>query len=489
MYNPTPLPSYDGGPAREPAFGPDRSRPGGPGPAARHDPYGYAERDRRREENRNRQAPSSIDRNDPRTADEKPCRTLFIRNIDNSASSDGVRDHFARYGEIKTFFDLISKRGICFITYFDLRGAEWAKGECHAVDFPHPGGRKLDVHYSLPKDMDTSKRCDRDQNQGTLFMLLKRVARTWTDADFRNEYSRWGMIKSIRRYKDQKNARFLEFYDSRACVAAHDARQGGGKEYIDPMTRDLGEWDVKFAWDAHMIGKGGRTGGDRGRDGHQDVPRGQPPPPPPHMAAAGRAAWSPGAQLSASYGGDSGYASQPPPSTPGSNYGSYGGPPPREYAYPSATVQQAGAPHTPASAAPYGTNPYGASPSSFGPPSSDPRTRSTPSTTSVPPPPGRDDSGRLEQAQKVQQLLASLGSTSATSPDSKPAVRPPPWEAPSTLNAGSGAALPANVAQILANTGGGDTPSGSAPAGTANGNQLASEAQQSIAKMLEMLKK
>jgi RNA recognition motif-containing protein len=66
---------------------------------------------------------------------ERPCRTLFIRNIKASrirelpdknlplicmqyeTNSDDVRRQFEEFGSIKTFFDLISTRGMVFVTY------------------------------------------------------------------------------------------------------------------------------------------------------------------------------------------------------------------------------------------------------------------------------------------------------------------------------------------------------------------------------------
>jgi len=58
---------------------------------------------------------------------ERPCRTLFIRNIKYETNSDDVRHQFEEHGEIKTFFDLISTRGMVFVTYYDLRAAERAR--------------------------------------------------------------------------------------------------------------------------------------------------------------------------------------------------------------------------------------------------------------------------------------------------------------------------------------------------------------------------
>jgi len=68
---------------------------------------------------------------------ERPCRTLFIRNIKVGATHSGIlvkpdsssqyetdsrefRLKFEEFGEIKTFFDLISHRGMVFCTYVCL---------------------------------------------------------------------------------------------------------------------------------------------------------------------------------------------------------------------------------------------------------------------------------------------------------------------------------------------------------------------------------
>lgn len=74
---------------------------------------------------------------------ERPCRTLFVRNIDVRAKSRDpprkrtvtltlicngfplqfradmgeMRRHFESFGEVKSFFDLVEKRGLAFISY------------------------------------------------------------------------------------------------------------------------------------------------------------------------------------------------------------------------------------------------------------------------------------------------------------------------------------------------------------------------------------
>lgn len=67
-------------------------------------------------------------------AKEKPTRTLFVRNISYDYSPDEIEQMFAKYGQIKKFFNLISKRGMAFITYvsietepFNFISIFWAK--------------------------------------------------------------------------------------------------------------------------------------------------------------------------------------------------------------------------------------------------------------------------------------------------------------------------------------------------------------------------
>eukprot|EP01126_Amoeba_proteus_P010298 TRINITY_DN14007_c0_g1_i2.p2 TRINITY_DN14007_c0_g1~~TRINITY_DN14007_c0_g1_i2.p2 ORF type:complete len:103 (+),score=19.28 TRINITY_DN14007_c0_g1_i2:77-385(+) len=80
---------------------------------------------------------------------EKPSRTLFIRNIEYETEESTIRDLFAPYGDIKSIFNLISTRGMAFITFYNLRQAMEAKS---GLQDRRVGARFLDVHYSLPKE-------------------------------------------------------------------------------------------------------------------------------------------------------------------------------------------------------------------------------------------------------------------------------------------------------------------------------------------------
>ncbi|KZW00500.1 hypothetical protein EXIGLDRAFT_830659 [Exidia glandulosa HHB12029] len=200
---------------------------------------------------------------------ERPCRTLFIRNIKYETNSEDVRHQFEEYGEIKSFYDLVSSRGMVFVTYFDLRAAERARERLQGTEI---AGRPIDVHYSLPRADEQSGRCDRDKNQGTLLVALHNSAsgQPLDDNELRRKFQQFGDVKGIKP-AGGINERYVELYDTRACEAAHD------KLRHQPLQD--GEMDIAFAWDIpdHPLPPGpvprknendsprGGFSGDRGR--------------------------------------------------------------------------------------------------------------------------------------------------------------------------------------------------------------------------------
>lgn len=48
---------------------------------------------------------------------EKPTRTLFIRNVPYEANQTELSETFSSYGKVARFYNLISKRGMAFVTY------------------------------------------------------------------------------------------------------------------------------------------------------------------------------------------------------------------------------------------------------------------------------------------------------------------------------------------------------------------------------------
>ncbi|KAI9309421.1 hypothetical protein BJ944DRAFT_7078 [Cunninghamella echinulata] len=189
-------------------------------------------------------APYRPRRDDPRN-EEKQCRTLFVRNIQFDTKEDEILKVFSPYGDIKEIFNRMETRGIVFVHYYDLRSAERAKRDCENIMI---GGRNLDIHYSVPKDDIRVVKCDRTKNQGTLLLSLNGSQSALVDSELYDYFKQFGDIKVIRTptfktssENTERWQRFVEFYDSRAAVAAADATHG--KSYKN------GKWDVTYFWD------------------------------------------------------------------------------------------------------------------------------------------------------------------------------------------------------------------------------------------------
>lgn len=180
----------------------------------------------------------------------KPCRTLFVRNIAYEADSALIRTPFESYGELADFFDLIKKRGMCFITYYDLRASETA---FNAMQGSQIEGRPLDVHYSLPQGDETSQPCDRGKHQGTLSVWVESCSEPINDTTLSAEFEQYGEIKEIRAYEDRSDSRFVEFFDERSAVAAYDG--------LNKKSWQDGTLNLYFEWDCPMVSAPKKSGG------------------------------------------------------------------------------------------------------------------------------------------------------------------------------------------------------------------------------------
>ncbi|KAJ4485617.1 hypothetical protein J3R30DRAFT_1383884 [Lentinula aciculospora] len=180
---------------------------------------------------------------------ERPCRTLFIRNIKYETNSGDVRRQFEEHGDIRTFFDLISTRGMVFVTYYDLRAAERARERLQGSEI---SGRPIDVHYSLPRDDRDNER--NMQYQGCLEVTLKNSLSGLPidDNEVRRKFQQFGDVKSIQPVSDRIDSRYVEYYDTRACEEAHGRLRHQGLQD--------GVMDIAFAWD---VNEGGAQGSQR----------------------------------------------------------------------------------------------------------------------------------------------------------------------------------------------------------------------------------
>ncbi|GJJ13433.1 hypothetical protein Clacol_007687 [Clathrus columnatus] len=154
--------------------------------------------------------------------------------------SNEVRRRFEEHGEIKTFFDLISNRGMVFVTYYDLRAAERARERLQGSEI---SGRPIDVHYSLPRGDEQNQECDRDKNQGTLLVTLRNSisGQPIDDTEVRRKFQQFGDVKTVKHVGDRPDQRYVEMYDIRACEEAHDRLRHQGLQD--------GVMEIVFAWD------------------------------------------------------------------------------------------------------------------------------------------------------------------------------------------------------------------------------------------------
>ncbi|KAA8526209.1 hypothetical protein F0562_008052 [Nyssa sinensis] len=142
---------------------------------------------------------------------EHPSRTLFVRNINSNVEDSELRSLFEQSGDIRTLYTACKHRGFVMISYYDIRAARTAM---RALQNKPLRRRKLDIHFSIPKDNPSEK----DINQGTLVVF--NLDASVSNDDLRQIFGAYGEVKEIRETPHKRHHKFIEFYDVRAAEAA-----------------------------------------------------------------------------------------------------------------------------------------------------------------------------------------------------------------------------------------------------------------------------
>ncbi|PWA40614.1 RNA recognition motif 2, Nucleotide-binding alpha-beta plait domain protein [Artemisia annua] len=142
---------------------------------------------------------------------EHPSRTLFVRNINSNVEDSELRTLFEQYGDIRTLYTACKHRGFVMISYYDIRSARTAM---RALQNKPLRRRKLDIHYSIPKDNPS----DKDMNQGTLVVF--NLDPSVSPEDLLQIFGAYGEVKEIRETPHKRHHKFIEYYDVRAAEAA-----------------------------------------------------------------------------------------------------------------------------------------------------------------------------------------------------------------------------------------------------------------------------
>ncbi|GAV79577.1 RRM_1 domain-containing protein/RRM_2 domain-containing protein [Cephalotus follicularis] len=142
---------------------------------------------------------------------EHPSRTLFVRNINSNVEDLELKALFEQYGDIRTLYTACKHRGFVMISYYDIRAA---RNAMRALQNKPLRRRKLDIHFSIPKDNPS----DKDINQGTLVVF--NLDPSVSNEDLRQIFGEYGEVKEIRETPHKRHHKFIEFYDARAAEAA-----------------------------------------------------------------------------------------------------------------------------------------------------------------------------------------------------------------------------------------------------------------------------
>ncbi|GMI75688.1 MEI2-like 4 [Hibiscus trionum] len=170
------------------------------------------------------------------TVGEHPSRTLYVRNINSNVEDSELKALFEQYGDIRTLYTACKHRGFVMISYYDIRAAQNAMSALQNKPLKH---RKLDIHYSIPKENPSEK----DVNQGML-VIFNLDFSVSTD-ELHQIFGAFGEIKEICETQNKNNLKFIEFYDVRAADAAFHALNksdiAGKQIKLEPSH----PWDVR----------------------------------------------------------------------------------------------------------------------------------------------------------------------------------------------------------------------------------------------------
>lgn len=142
---------------------------------------------------------------------EHPSRTLFVRNINSNIEDSELTTLFEQYGDIRTLYTACKHRGFVMISYYDIRAA---RNAMRALQNKPLRRRKLDIHFSIPKDNPS----DKDVNQGTLVVF--NLDPSVSNEELLHIFGAYGEVKEIRETPHKRNHKFIEYYDVRAAEAA-----------------------------------------------------------------------------------------------------------------------------------------------------------------------------------------------------------------------------------------------------------------------------
>lgn len=174
---------------------------------------------------------------------EHPSRTLFVRNISSHVDDIELRDIFEAHGAIRSMYTQCKHRGFVMISYYDIRHAKNAMKHLQHKIIKR---RKIDIHYSIPKENPSEK----DLNQGTLVVF--NLDSSITNDELAQLFGAFGEIKEIRETPNKKHHKFIEFFDVRdadkAMKGLNKTELRGKKIKIEPSRPGGARRSLMNSW-------------------------------------------------------------------------------------------------------------------------------------------------------------------------------------------------------------------------------------------------
>ena len=148
-----------------------------------------------------------------------PIHTVFLFNINFKTSMDDLKKFASEFGEFQMIYQPPRKKGMLFITYFDIRNAIRMvdEGSGRVID-----GNSIKTAYAY-KPPKYANRDSKDICASLFFNSNSGANSSLTNCDMTQAASQFGEIKSI---NSRDNGKFdVVYYDLRAAKAAYDKKE------------------------------------------------------------------------------------------------------------------------------------------------------------------------------------------------------------------------------------------------------------------------
>jgi RNA recognition motif-containing protein len=148
------------------------------------------------------------------TSSNPPIHTVFLRSLASEVTDSEIANLAAEFGPTLCIFSFASKRGIAFITFYDLRHAQACVS---ALENRVLHGRT--IHASFANTISDNSREDPVPACATITCRAEKVSTRLSDQEINAEFSRYGDIRQNLQCQNS-NSVIVQYFDLRAARRA-----------------------------------------------------------------------------------------------------------------------------------------------------------------------------------------------------------------------------------------------------------------------------